>query len=137
MMTRISLRHDAGRPFGLEYLIDPETPAMRGVVESIRHWPRLPELVDFALARHGYGDSNGGFGVTYPGDLDEYALHVEGINIPPGHVQVYGSWGTPDGYEYVVSESDYLDVLIGVLAAHGLAVEAERVRGLRRQITKG
>jgi hypothetical protein len=58
--------------------IDPQ-PA---VVASIRAWSRLPDLASFAVARHGFGDTDGGFGVTYPGDLDEYDRAVEGVTIP-------------------------------------------------------
>jgi hypothetical protein len=134
-MTRITLRPNPNQPHGLEYLIDPETPTLRAAVESIRHWPRLSELMTFTLARHGYGDTDGGFGVTYPGDLDEHDLHVDGVTTPSAHVQVYGFRGHPDGYEYAVPEADYLDVLAAVLDAHALPAEAERVRNLSRRIT--
>lgn len=134
-MPRITLRNDPDHPLGLTYLLDPETPALRAVVESIQRASRLSELADFALARHGYGDSDGGFGVTYPADLDEHDLRVDAVSIPTGHVLVYGFWGPPDGYEYVVPETDYLDVLAAILDAHNLPAQAEQVRGLWRQIT--
>jgi hypothetical protein len=65
---------------------------------AIRHWSRLPELAEFAARRHGFGDSDGGFGVTYSGDLDDFD-RANGEFIPEGFVQVYGFWGPPDGYE--------------------------------------
>src|SRR5262245_12592136 len=67
--------------------------------DAIRHWSRLPELAEFAALRHGFGDSDGGFGVTYPGDLDDYDHEVDGVCIPEGFVQAYGFWGPPNGYE--------------------------------------
>jgi hypothetical protein len=73
--------------------IDPQS----AVVNSIR-WSRLPDLASSAVARHGFGDTDGSFGVTYPGDLDEYDRAVEGATIPDGFVEVYGCWGPPDGY---------------------------------------
>jgi hypothetical protein len=41
------------------------------------------------------GDSNGGFGVVYPGDVDAYDRQVDGVRIPERFVPVYGFWGLP------------------------------------------
>ena len=95
---------------------------------AIRHWSNKPSLVQYALDRHGFGDTDGGFGITYPGDLDEYAHEVEGRHIPDGFVQAYGFWGPPDGYEILVPEWLYRDVLAEVLACLGMREEATRVR---------
>jgi hypothetical protein len=102
--------------------------------DVIRHWSRLAELAEFAVDRHGFGDSDGGFGVTYPGDLDEYDRVVEGCYIPPGFVKVYGFWGPPDGYELLVTESQYLRTLIAVLSDAGLTAEAARVRAVYEKL---
>ena len=59
---------------------------------AIRHWYDKPALVQFALARHGFGDTNGGFGITYPGDLDDHERMVEGRVIPEG-----SCWPTDSG----------------------------------------
>jgi hypothetical protein len=85
--------------------------------------------VEFAVRRHGYGNTDGGFGVIYPSDLDG-ADRAAGENIPDGFVQVYGFWGPPDGYELFVSESEYLDVLAGVLGSAGHPRESEQIRSL-------
>lgn len=77
------------------------------------------DLADFAKKRHGFGDSNGGFGVVYPGDLDEYQREIEGLSIPEGMVEIYGYWGLPNGYEKFVREADYLSVLACVLREQG------------------
>jgi hypothetical protein len=97
--------------------------------DAIRHWSRMPELDEFAAQRHGFGDSDGGFGVTYPDDLDEYD-RASGVHIPTGFVQVYGFWGPPGGYEVLVPEPVYLDTLASVLAASGHLAEAAWVRTL-------
>jgi hypothetical protein len=105
--------------------------ARSAVVTSIRAWPRPSDLASFAAARHGFGDTDGGFGVTYPGDLDEYDRASGGVTIPNGFVEVYGHWGPSGGYSLLIRESMYLDVLAGFLAAEGLHPEAERVEAVR------
>ena len=97
--------------------------------EAIRHWSRLWALAEFADHRHGFGDSDGGFGVTYPGDLDAFD-RVDGMMIPESFVMVYGFWDLPDGYAVLVAEQAYLDTLAIVLSEAGHAAEAGRVRSL-------
>jgi hypothetical protein len=104
------------------------------IQQSIRCWSNLADLDRFACERHGFGDSDGGFGVTYPNDLDEHDREVDGIRIPPGHLIVYGFWGPPDGYELIVRESVYLKILGDVLQEKGLAIEAEQVRFMQRRL---
>jgi len=58
---------------------DPET----AVRSAIGHWSRLPDLAEFAVRQHGFGDTDGGFGVTYPCDLDAYDRE-SGRFIPAG-----------------------------------------------------
>lgn len=98
--------------------------------DAIRHWSRLAELPDFAAKRHGFGNSDGGFGVTYPGDLDEYDRVTDSVQIPNGFVHVYGFWGLPNGYQLLVPESVYLTILSEMLANEGHSAEADRVRAL-------
>jgi attachment invasion locus protein len=95
---------------------------------AIRHWPDKTELARFAGERHGFGDSDGGFGVTYPDDLDEHEWAVKGRSIPPGFALAYGFWGPPEGYEVLVPEWLYRDVLAEVLECLGLSHEASSVR---------
>jgi hypothetical protein len=104
--------------------------------DAIRHWSRLPKLAEFAALRHGFGDSDSGFGITYPGDLDEYDREVDGVRIPEGSVQVYGFWGPPDGYEVLVAELVYLTELAVVLSAKGHEPEAAQVRKLAEERSK-
>jgi hypothetical protein len=101
------------------------------IQQVLAHWPRPEELVTFAIERHGFGDSNGGFGVTYPNDLDEFD-RANGDFIPEGAVEIYGYWGKPDGWEHQVLESEYLGCLVAYLQARGLvreAAEVQRIEG--------
>ncbi len=110
-----------------------ETPTTETAVRtSISRWPRLSELAEFAVRRHGYGDTDGGFGVTYPADLDEYDRMELRQHIPSGKVMIYGFWGLPDGYEVLIEEAVYLATLAAVLTEQGLLEESERVRALLR-----
>ena len=105
-------------------------PTMAALI-SIRHWRDKPALARFAADRHGFGDSDGGFGITYPSDLDEHDRQVEGIEIPEGHVLAYGFWGnSTGGYEVLVPERLYHHVLAEVLECVGLSREAAAVRSL-------
>ena len=65
-------------------------PTMAALI-AIRHWRDKAALARFAADRHGFGDSDGGFGITYPSDLDEHDRQVEGVTIPEDHVLAYGS----------------------------------------------
>ena len=99
--------------------------------EVILEWRNPSELALFAEKRHGYGNSDGGFGIIYPGDLDEYQVEVEKIHIPKDHLLVYGyAHATPPGYELIVLETKYLSVLAKSLTDLGLSNEAARVSAL-------
>jgi len=98
--------------------------------EIVRHWSSLPSVADFAQQRHGFTDTNGGFGVTYPNDLDDYDRLTEGIVIPVGQVLLLGYWGPPDGYQLLVTERLFLDVLSDMLDEAGLTNEATQVRSV-------
>ena len=95
--------------------------------EVIASWRSVTELASFALRHHGYGNSDGGFGVIYPGDLDEYEKEVERKLIPEGSVELYGYWGPPEGYEFTISEAYYLQVLATVLREAGFSKEADDI----------
>lgn len=120
----------AGEGSDRTYDVYPNTREMRAIIDAIRHWSRLEELAQFATERHGFGDSDGGFGVNYPDDLDEYDRSQPGGDLPYGSVDVYGFWGPPDGYEFRVPETTYLSVLAKVLMANNLANATARVDAL-------
>lgn len=102
---------------------------VQAILTSIRSW-RLEELADFAEKRHGFENSDGGFGVIYPADVDDCEGEIEGAAILEGCVRVYGYWGPPDGYELDVSERLYLDTLAAELDRAGQPADAERVRAM-------
>jgi hypothetical protein len=98
---------------------------------SIRHWSKLADLAKFAADGHGFGDSDGGFGITYPTDLDEYDRDIEKVVIPNGYVQAYGFWGSDQGgYEVLVTVQEYHSVLAQALASAGMLHEAQLVKSL-------
>ena len=99
------------------------------IAEVVRHWSQLKDLAKFAVCRHGFGDSDGGFGLNYPGDLDESDRET----IPLGSVLLYGFWGLPDGWELLVPESLYLLTLGEIFAGAGLHAEAASVRAAAQQ----
>ena len=71
-------------------------------------WPKDEELAEYAVNRHGYGGDNASYGITYPGDLDDYDRAM-GDNIPDGMIEVYGLY-FEEG-ELLVEESYYLERL--------------------------
>lgn len=72
-------------------------------------WPSPNELVEYAKKRHGYMGDDGYYGVTYPGDLDEYQKEVEGEYIPEGFVEV--SFWDGSFNDIQLSEEKYLAAL--------------------------
>jgi hypothetical protein len=99
------------------------------VVQAIEHWHRSADLAEFAVKHHGFSDTNGGFGVIYASDLDDYDR--ERWPIPAGHVNVYGFWGAAKGgFEFVIEEREYLRILAKTLRAKALCVEAAIVEDL-------
>lgn len=104
--------------------------------EVIDAWSNLAQLVGFAEQRHGFGDSNGGFGAIYPDDVDGYMAEVEGVHVPDGWVLLYGyAFAIPPGYEILVEEPVYLRNLLDMLQEHGLGLEAERISVLLGTLT--
>ena len=94
--------------------------------EVLKAWGYKERLVEFAKNRHGFGNSDGGFGVSYPSDAKQF----EEEPIQEGYVEIYGFWGPPNGYERLVRESEYLEVLAKVLRELGLQQDAEEVESL-------
>ena len=69
-------------------------------------WPSPKKLVEYANKGHGYIGDDGYYGVTYPGDLDEYQKEVEGEFIPEGFVEVSFWDGSFNAIQ--ISEKRYL-----------------------------
>ena len=75
----------------------------------IYHWPDDEDLVEYAIARHGFCGNDGYYGVTYSSDLDEYDREVDGRHIPDGYVEV-NFWVGEDKIVQI-TESKYLEIL--------------------------
>jgi hypothetical protein len=99
------------------------------VLASIRHWHNKANLAQFAIEGHGFGNTDGGFGITYPRDLDVHDREVEHVEIPAGYVLVYGFWGDEaGGYHVLVAEAEYRRILAEELERLHLPREAAMVR---------
>jgi hypothetical protein len=109
-------------------------PGLACALNAILHWSPLKQLTAFAEARHGYGDSDAGCGVNYPGDFDDFDREQERIDIPDGTVAVYQHWGGSDGAEYLLSEEQYLHLLASVLWADGFEEDALKVLRMRKKL---
>jgi hypothetical protein len=112
--------------------VSPNTPELRCLLDVILSW-RIEKLVSCAIARHGYKNSDGGFGIIYPIDLDD----EDREDIAAGNVNIYGFWGFPDGDEFEISELLYLEVLGAFLRAHGRSEDAATVENLRLALSSG
>ena len=117
--------------------MQPDLPEYRCALEAIAHWTDRDQLAEMAVGRHGFGDSNGGFGVTYPTDIDEHDREVEGAYIPENCVEVYSFWGPPDGYKYHISELTYLNLLEQVLRLERNQRASQRVQGIEQELRRG
>ncbi|TLD69291.1 hypothetical protein FEM03_18130 [Phragmitibacter flavus] len=96
--------------------------------EAIACWSSIQELVEFAERRHGYSNSNCGSGVTYPEDLDEYEITLGEISLARGQLKIYRyRIAIPPGWEILVAEQLYLQILSTVLRENGFFDEAEKV----------
>lgn len=69
-------------------------------------FPTDEELVLFANERHGFGGDDGGYGITYPSDLDAYERVVEKKFIPEGSVEIYCGAYTDE--DIIITEQRYL-----------------------------
>ncbi len=110
------------------YAIEPDTPELQTVLDAMRSWWPISELATFAELRHGYGNSDGGFGVIYPADRDDDESTA--ASLVEGEVLVYAFFGPPDGYEYIVPEAVYLECVAAYFRAHDRADDVRRVEAL-------
>lgn len=99
---------------------------------SIRCCFRLETLAQYAVEGHGFGNSDCGFGISYPTNLDAPDRDVDEVIIPDGHVLAYGFWGDRrrGGYEVLVPKKLYLSVLADELTRAGMEPAAAAVRAI-------
>ena len=133
-MSKIELLYSAmlendGRMLG-HCEIRPSTPELEAVINVIASYPGGLDSgrIEAAVRRRGYSNSDGGFGVQYPDDLDEYEK-ANGSDIPAGCVRVYTFFGPPAGGEFTIQESLYLEVLELWLFMRG--VKHDAIKALR------
>jgi hypothetical protein len=103
------------------------------IEEIISSWRSMPQLAEFAAVRQGFCNSDGGHGLQYPEDLDEYEREIEKTAIPDGHVLLFGRKNFPNksaGFEFEISETLYLTILSQMLSNSQFHREAEAVRQL-------
>lgn len=92
--------------------IRPDTPELKTAIDVIVSYSAYSDkrLIEAAVRRRGLSNSDGGFGVLYPGDLDDFDRMTQSA-IPAGFVCVYTFWGSPEGNEFTIPEGLYLTVL--------------------------
>ena len=112
-------------------LCDRSGPDIATLMERvIRVLPR-DRLVEYAVARHGFENSDIGCGVMYR----ELGDDPQTAHIPPGHVEIYVGGGAPQGFEAIVTEDDYIAILAATLRAQGEGEAARRVEAFRTQLS--
>ncbi len=94
----------------------------------------LEEIVSFAEEGHGFGIDGGYFDITYPADLDEYDIYVDGCEeIPEGMVELTFWY---DGYrEFRIPLIKYLSYVREYLLMASQIELAERVEILIEKTT--
>jgi hypothetical protein len=115
------------------YTCEPNTAGRKAAIDAMRHWSNVEDLVAFAEARHGYEDTDGFFGITYPTDLDEFEL-ANGHAIAEGNVEANAWYGAHDGPTHQLPEKEYLELLKQFLTLNGRASLAGRIDKLLDKI---
>jgi hypothetical protein len=109
------------------------------IEEIISSWPSMPQLAQFAAVRQGFCNSDGGHGLQYPEDLDDYEGEVEKTAIPDGYVLLFGRKNFTNksaGFEFKIAETLYLGILSQMLSQSQFHREAEAVRQLAEAVHK-
>jgi len=134
MKRAYDLLRKADQPEWRRYSLRSGDPELACALNAILHWSPLKQLSAFAEARHGYGNSDAGCGVNYPGDFDDFDREQYGLVVPGGMVAVYQHWADTDGSEYLLSEEQYLHLLASVLRADGFDEDALKVLRLAEKV---
>ncbi len=132
-MALFQINRSKNAPGFDRFEVEPPLQHVQCVLRAICHASSLELLVQCILGRYGFGDSDGGFGVTYSTDLDEYDREVEGVSIPQGWVEAYCFWGSPDGYETQIPEHEFVDIVHQALVADNRLDLAAAVSNFRRK----
>ena len=131
----MKLIHDPSKTEEFKFTVEPFSEAGKAAVDAIRNWRTPGDLLKFARERHGYGNSDGFSGITYPGDLDDYD-RADSESIPGGSVEAYAWHGATNGDTHVLSELEYLSLLCQYFEACGQHDVASRVEALQTEIAE-
>jgi hypothetical protein len=119
--------YDSSAAQEFQFTVEPVSLVHKAAVDAMRHWHNIEDLPRFANDRHGYGDSDGYFGITYPSDLDEFDIS-QGESIAEGHVVASASYGDPHAKAFSLPESEYIQLLGQYLELSGKPELAKQVR---------
>jgi hypothetical protein len=110
--------------------VDRPEPELAELVRWVSRALLTDRLVEYAIARHGFENSDIGCGVIYadPGGNHETA------HIPRGHIEIYAGRGAPDGFEAITTEDNYLAILADTLRAKGEADAAAKLDAFRARL---
>lgn len=90
--------------------VEPHTDGRLAALTAIHLWSSPDRLLQYAVARHGYSSGNSYSGVTYPSDLDAFDLTTR-EPIPAGYLEVTAGLADTKQADYLIPESEYLELL--------------------------
>lgn len=93
-----------------QFTIEPCTAARTAAIDAIRTWSNFADLVVFAESRHGYQNTDGYFGITYPSDVDDFD-RANGHSIVDDFVEANAGYGVSAIETHQLPESEYLELL--------------------------
>lgn len=133
---RFALRHDPKAEI-LERRY-PVTPPARDITVAttvIQLFKDLKEAARCALKRSGFGQTDLMAGILYAHQLDDHDREVDGLDIPPGHVQVYVGAISPESREdYCFPEALYLEIIKQMLVLHEEYEMAAKIKQLQDRL---
>ena len=122
----MQVKFDPAASIEFQYTVSPYSPQRKAAVDAMRNWSTPKDLAGFAVAGHGYMNSDSCFGVTYPNDLDDRD-RASGDSIPDGYVEALAGYADPNAEGVLIPEAEYLELLRQFLLLIGLPAHAERV----------
>lgn len=132
MHTSIRIVYDSNAPEENKYTVIPSSAPLKAAIDAIRNWSNCAQLVEFAIARHGYSNTDSMSGVIYPNDLDEFDRLTD--QIPARNVEVYAWYGEFTGPCYAIREKQYLLLLREYLLLHQEYEHVSSIEALLQQV---
>ncbi|WP_125231950.1 hypothetical protein [Leptospira adleri] len=131
MYSSIRVIYNPNAQEEFKYTVIPSSAKLKAAIDAIRNLRSCDQLTEYAILRHGYGNTDSMSGVVYPTDLDEFDRLTE--YIPEHNVKVYAWYGESTGPDYVIPENQYLSLLREYLLLHREHDHAIRIESLLRQ----